>query len=134
MFSFFKRRKQSPEHPKTFQIEDFPWRDQYFYRLKPWFWYSDRIIAIADTPVYTTLEGWSHQVYLDARGQTTVSGYLQFLSAQYESASLSPLYSLVLSQLDQLHRNDLIAFSEVPVVLSPGIEHPNQFLGSSSLQ
>ena len=117
MFRLFKRIPRS-NHLVFDHLNKYAHKDRYFYRTKQWCWLtSDKEITVFSPPRFITMDPWPQQVFLDARGDKTVSGYIHFVASKFTSEMPPRLDELIILELEKLMKEELVALSNTPKIL-----------------
>lgn len=106
----FKKLFSKREYAKInyVNLQNYPNKDKYFVRLKPWDWLNEKEIYVAsilnDQPTMITMHFWSQEIYLDANGQITVTELFAIAEKQYLDCRMDVPKDLDLALLDSLDR------------------------------
>src|ERR1700744_1965914 len=125
MFNLFNRRGK-PELPRFSEIDEYAESDKYFYRIKKWFWHTEKAIAVIDLPRFITLDPWPQQIYFDAKGQKTIREYVDFMASKYTGKVPPELAKTVIDQIQKLLLEKIIVLSGDPVALEPELLNPTK--------
>lgn len=113
-------------------IDNYPNRDKYIVRIKPWGWLNEKEIYVADKvdgkPKMITFDFWSQEIFLDANGQITVRQLIHTARQQFIDSKMSipdNIEKELTEALDSLVSNlKIVEFSETKVNLRPELEKP----------
>lgn len=125
MFNFFKRNVQAKDL-QFVELDQYSDRERYFYRVKKWYWLTDKEIVVMDMPRFITLDPWPQQVFLDALGQKTIMEYIHFLASKYSGKIPPELARTVINQIGKLLHEKVIALSPEPIILDLEILNPTK--------
>jgi len=120
MFNFFKKKT-----PKSNDLlKSYQHKDKYFYRIAKWDWMTPSQIVIYAPPRMITLDDWPQLVFIDSRGELTVGEYFQELAGQYDGNIPVGLDEVVITEIESLLKEGLIALSNSKVILDKTFEKP----------
>lgn len=113
--------------PEFNSLKLFPHKDQYFYRVAMWGWLTEDCIHIYDPhgPRRITLDPWPQRVFLEAKGNLTVSDYIHQLASLYKTNIPKKLDDMIIYQLNTLYREKVIEYSDTAIQLEPRFENPS---------
>ncbi len=125
MFDTIKKyfRKEMPEFNSLKAFAD---KDKYFYRVALWDLLTETEIHIYDPhgPRMFTLDEWPQIVFLKARGQLTVTEFVDHMASQYKFRIPAELDETIIEQLNSLSDSILIAYADHKIDLEAKFENP----------
>ncbi len=108
-------------------LESYEFKDKYFYRICKWDWLTHDMIHVFDNnrPRLITMDYWPQEVFLEAKGQSTVSEFIHLLASKYPKTQIPKnLDSAIIEELEKLINENLIALSDSPIQLANSILNP----------
>lgn len=125
MLDFLKNFFGNKE-PTFKALKTFTRKDQYFYRIATWDWLKEKQILIYDPYFAKFIEpdAWLQLVFLHAKGNLTVTDYINQMASLYQSKIPAKLDETIIDQLNSLYDLGFIAYSETPIPLEPKYEKP----------
>jgi hypothetical protein len=108
-------------------LEPYEFKDKYFYRICKWDWLTTDMIHVFDNnrPRFITMDYWPQKIYLEAKGQSTVSEFIHLIASKYPNTQIPRnLDSAIIEELEGLINEKLIELSDSPIQLDNSILNP----------
>lgn len=108
-------------------LDSYKFKDKYFYRICKWDWLTRDMIHVFDNnrPRFITMDYWPQKIYLEAKGQSTVSELIHLIASKYPNTQIPRnLDSAIIEELEGLINEKLIELSDFPIQLDNSILNP----------
>ena len=71
-------------------LESYAHKNKYFYRTCKWDWLTRDMIHVFDNnnPRMITMDYWPQKIYLEAKGQSTVSEFIHAIASKYPTTDI----------------------------------------------
>lgn len=112
---------------KFITLESYEFRDKYFYRICKWDWLTRDTIHVFDNnrPRIITMDYWPQLIFLEAKGQSTVSEFIHTIASKYPTNQIPANFdSSLIEALESLLNDNLIELSDSPFQLDISILNP----------
>ena len=122
MFGFKKNKDFPPFH----SLAASPLKNTYIIRTCEWRWLEKGKIVVNDKnqPRVITLDPWPQLVFLEAKGNKTISQIIHRLAKMYTSAIPEELDVTFLQEVDTLVKERLIELKEEPCTIDKSLLYP----------
>ena len=70
------------------------------------------------------MDAWPQLVFLDATGKLTVAGYVDYMAHRYSGQIPEKLDATIIEEIEGLADENLLIFSDIPVLLQPAHDLP----------
>lgn len=124
MFNFKLYHK--PTLPTFSALAAYGRKDLYFCRVARWNWLDNTRIVVKDphAPRMITMDPWPQLIFLDALGNLTVAGYVDYMAHRYKRNTPEKLDATIIDELEKLVQMKLVVFSEHRISIQPAHDQP----------
>ncbi|MGG9964662.1 hypothetical protein [Ferruginibacter sp. SUN106] len=123
MFNLFKKKSKYPDFRilNTFHKKSF-----YFHRHTEWAIVDNESLLVTDPKNLDmiTLNGWKRDLFMAADGKQTIEAFIYFVADQYTGTIPYNLDHLIIWELLELEKKNLIVLSKTQEVLPTEFEMP----------